>query len=931
MGQTPSKYSGEDGEKIHELLSDLDFKEIKLIYEYFKHELIYIVKSIHVDHLLEFLSSRNILDKELYLQMEKDLEPFEFSEKLVGNLLDAGKEAVIGFWDAIYDHQLHCSSDNLYTQLREVDKLGDGLMQQIFLEINEHPLTSELKEIQKHHRQHLLEKNIPRPSGSTGKNEFYVSNRYMDMIASYVRPFNRPSEHKLIETARKHEEYLRNELETVPLNRLFSWCHMRKCTPHAVMVTGVPGIGKTTLLQKLVCDWANGKFYQRFSFIFFLKFQDLNKLENMSLESMILQEYPYLEDQLGNILQNPERLLFIFDGLDESVHEINFKSSQICHDIKQVGDVGAVVVGLVRQSLLKGCSLLFTSQPDKLAGTDISDFQRVLAIVGFLPKERQLYIERFFMNKGLSDQVFSFLKENGVLYTFCYNPSYCWIICTVLSMFFKDQPTNDHQIMSSPPKTLTQLFAAFIARVLSNTSLDKISTRSLLTSVGWMAEHGVMNHITKFDKQTLAQFDVDMTSKLLPTLMKESTSSPEPSFSFLHPITQEFLAAVVYYIDYSPENLQSSLEKAKSYKNNRGDLFISFLCGLSDNTTRTILEPYLGDLSSDAAQEVLPWLNEYITEFQTLEKEKHLNVFFNFFEIQNKDLVLECLGTFRKFDLGGVHLTPLDCSVLTFILQSCGETEEFHLNGCKLRIEDIRKFAPALHTVHYLDLVANNIGDDGMMLVGSALKHPKCKIQNLLLSDIGLTDRACSYLGPAITDNQTLRTLILSYNKLEGPHFGDLMTALSSPNCKLEELFLNNTHLTDSSCSALASGIRNNRSLKLLYLSWNYLIGPHFGDLMEALSNPNCTVEQLMLQDILLQDEHLPSVVLLSNNKNLTHLELSNNSLTGAATPYLRDLILQSPNLKEISLFSNHKVPYEDRRMLVNLKTQKPGLRVSID
>nr|DBA23736.1 TPA: hypothetical protein GDO54_014622 [Pyxicephalus adspersus] len=699
--------------------------------------------------------------------MKTDLEPFEFSEKLVEDILDAGKESVIGFWDGLYDLQINSSSFHLTTLRNELDKL----------------------EIQQHHRQYLLEKNMPTPSESTGQNkDFYVSDHYMGMIASYLHPFHRSSEHKFIEIARKHKDYLQNELESYSINRLFSWCYRRNCAPHAVMVTGVPGIGKTTLLQKLVCDWANGKFYQRFSFIFFLRFRYLNKLEKISLESVILQEYPYLKDQLGNILQNPERLLFMFDGLDESVHEINFKSSQICHDIKQVGDVGAVVVGLVRQSLLKGCSLLFTSQPDKLEAMDISDFKRVLEIVGFLPRERKLYIERFFMNKALSDQVFSFLRDNDVLYTFCYNPSYCWIICTVLSMFFKDQPTNDYQIMPSPPKTLTQLFAAFIAHVLSNTSLDKISTRSLLKSVGWMAEHGVMNHITKFDKQTLAQFDVDMTSKLLPTLMKESTSSPKPSFSFLHPITQEFLAALVHYIDYTPENLQSSLEKAKSYKKKHRELFLSFLCGLSDISTRTILEPYLGDLSSDAAKDVLTWLQEYATEFKIAKKERLLKVFFHFFELQNKDFVLKCLGSFRKFDFTGVHLTPLDCSVLTFILQSCGETEDLWLNECKLQSGDIRKFAPALHTIHTLGITDSKFGDDGVMFLCSAIKHPECKIHMLWLSATGLTDRACSYLGSAISDNQTLRKLTLSYNKLEGPHFGDLMTALSSPNCKLEEL-----------------------------------------------------------------------------------------------------------------------------------------------
>ncbi|PIO22825.1 hypothetical protein AB205_0031870 [Aquarana catesbeiana] len=86
-----------------------------------------------------------------------------------------------------------------------------------------------------------------------------------------------------------------------------------------------------------------------------------------------------------------------------------------------------------------------------------------------------------------------------------------------------------------------------------------------------------------------------------------------------------------------------------------------------------------------------------------------------------------------------------------------------------------------------------------------------------------------------------------------------------------------------------------------------------------------------MLQDILLDDEHLPLMMPLINNKNLTYLELSNNSLTGASTPYLRELILKSPSLKNISLFFNHRLPFEDRRLLLNLRAQKPGLDILID
>ncbi|XP_018424336.1 PREDICTED: NACHT, LRR and PYD domains-containing protein 12-like [Nanorana parkeri] len=709
MGQMPSRYSDGEHEKFHQLLSQYDFNELQLIYDYFRNDLIYIVESsTDIEHLLEYLDSRSLLNKEVSVQMKRDQGPFVFSEKLVQDILDAGKEAVMGFLEGLYDLQHYNSSNYLYALRYELEKLGDTLMQQILLDRNGHPLTPELKETQEHHRQHLLEQTTPRPSESAGRNkDLYVSDRYMDMITSHVRPFNRSSEHELIDAAIKHNDYLQNAVGSVSPERLFRWCHRIRRVPRAVMVTGVPGIGKTTLVEKLVRDWANGKFYQRFSFVFFLRFRDLNKEEKISLESMILQEYPYLKDQLWNILQDPERLLFIFDGLDESIHEINFKSEQLPGDIKQVVNVGAVVVGLARQSLLKGCSLLLTSQPDKLTRMDISVFKRVLEVIGFLPREQKLYIERFFMDKGLSDKALSFLRENGALNTFCYNPSYCWIICTVLSTCFKGQPTNDHQLMSSTPKTLTQLLVAFTADVLANHSPDKMNARSLLTSIGRMAEHGVRNHLTTFKKQTLEQFNVDRTSRLFPSFMKESSSSIEASFSFLHPITQDFLAAVVHYVDYSDEKLYVSLTQATCYIDNRCELFLSFLCGLADVSTRTVLEPYLGDLSSEAAEDVLIWLPPYATKFQILEKRKLLNICFKFFELQNEELFLECFGPFGSFKFDQVKMTTLDCSVVSFVLQSCGEKEALSLNYCNLQREDIEKLAPALHSIHTLGYNTN--------------------------------------------------------------------------------------------------------------------------------------------------------------------------------------------------------------------------------
>ncbi|KAM9294571.1 NACHT, LRR and PYD domains-containing protein 12-like [Gastrophryne carolinensis] len=755
----------------------------------------------------------------------------------------------------------------------------------------------------------------------------------MPLVATHIRPSHRQGQHRLLETGTKHEVCLHTTLnhpEQLSLNRLFHWSYRYKSAPHVVVVSGVPGIGKTTMFQKLICDWANGKFYQRFAFIFYFHFEDLNSLDNSSLQSMILHQYPYLESQLEEILKDPNKLLFIFDGFDEYAEKVNFKSRRLCGNIEQAEDVGTLVVSLVRQSLLKGCSIILASRPDKLAEADMSVFRRVVEITGFLFKERKLYFESFFMNKELSDRAFDFVKQNGVLETFCYLPSFCQIICTVMSTFFDGQEATKDQPL---PKTLTQLFVAFVANILSKQSSG--NARDLLTSIGSMAEHGIMNHITRFEKQTLLRFNVDTTSEILPSFMKESKKAPN-LFSFPYPMIQDFLGALTHYICYSPEKLQNSLEKVDSYNDKRGQIFVCFLCGLSDVTTRAILKPLLGDLSSNAAQDVLTWHQRSIpraldtNSTSQEEKMKLLNTCFRLFETQNRKFILECLGQCKKFYFFDVHLTPLDCTVLTFILESCGENEELCLNDSALTRRNIAILAPSLHTVHSLSFSNSRMmSNDAVQSLASALSHPESKIHGMWLSMDGLTDRSCSYLGPAIRKNQSLRKLSLAYNELEGPHFCDLMEALSDPACKIEELYLNNAHLTDSSCPALLSGIRGNRSLKILNLSFNPLAGPHIDDLMSALSSPTCNIEQLWLEGISLTNEHLPSLVALSNNTHLTQLELSHNDdITDAGVDDLKELLLKSPSLRFLCIFLFHALSDETRKVFSELKAQKPGLDV---
>ncbi|XP_075071574.1 NACHT, LRR and PYD domains-containing protein 3-like [Mixophyes fleayi] len=703
-----AKASSDDADNFLERLRQFEDSALRIIYEYFKEDFIYIVESSN-RLLLSELKLCTTLELEYAQPMLEDPDS-RFAERLLQQVLEAGREAVIGFWKCLYALKAKRPHPNLLTVLDEIIHTGDALKDKILLDEYGHNLTPELKDIQLIHKKYLQEKtqNLVehRPPRSTQEQQsFYISERYVNIIVASIDHFRQRSKHELIETGRMHEDIMRKEwlmLEHIALNKLFRWSRQKQCVPGTVMVSGVPGVGKTTLIQKFVYDWVLGKLYQRFAFVFVFKFRELNRLDKISLEEMILQHYPYLKDYLGSILQDPEKLLFIFDGLDESNHQMNFTSSQLCHNPKQFETLGVLVVSLLRQSLLKGSSVLMTSRPTKLESLDIKVFQRVSEIIGFFPKERQMYFEQFFQNKELSEKAFDYVRENDTLYTFCYIPSYCWIICTVLSKCLKAQSTYHDQIVSSLPKTVTQLFVTFVSNILSNHSQDKGDARNVMKSIGRMAEHGVMNQILQFDERDLRSFNLDTSPHLLSSFMMESDQSPNLSLTFLHLTIQEFLAALVHYLDYSSERLQGSLNKL--YTDRRYEIFLFFLCGLLDSSARSLLK-CLGEFSNEALKEVTKWLKESLDNVLkdiNVDVGKSLNIFYYLFESQNRVLIEEVLGSNRSFTFHRDHLTPVECTTLAFVLKSCKDTEKLDLHKCIIQRECWERLEPVLHTIKHL-------------------------------------------------------------------------------------------------------------------------------------------------------------------------------------------------------------------------------------
>ncbi|KAG6921418.1 NLR family pyrin domain containing 12, partial [Chelydra serpentina] len=455
-------------------------------------------------------------------------------------------------------------------------------------------------------------------------------------------------EHEALAAAGELNEYrlqrrIKSELERIAPDRLFRWCFQSRRLPLSVMVSGVAGVGKTTLVQKFIFDWATGKHYQKFAFVFFFKFRDVNE-EKMSLESLICQKHPHLQDKLPRVLEDPEKLLFIFDGLDESKTDLKLRrgeAHELCMNPGDVKPVTVIVASLLKQTLLEGCSVLLTSRPSKLISLEAGVFHRVASIVGFLSKERERYFSMFFGDERVSREAFAYVRDSQVLYTLCYNPSYCWITCTALKPCFiaragRPQPT---------PKTVTQLFVSYVTHIMANHTQERPEPqrmRDTLISVGWLAEYGITYRTLVFQPHHLQVANVEFSPFLTGFLVEnpQTNDSSQVTYSFLHLTIQEFFAALVHYLDYKEDKFRDTMAKARSCKEGDYEIFSRFLAGLSHPATKMPLEKYVGKFSAEVSRKVIGWLSKMnYEELQSREdpggKRRLMNVLNLLFESRN--------------------------------------------------------------------------------------------------------------------------------------------------------------------------------------------------------------------------------------------------------------------------------------------------------
>ncbi|XP_078390108.1 NACHT, LRR and PYD domains-containing protein 3-like isoform X2 [Cetorhinus maximus] len=836
------------------------------------------------------------------------------SKLLLSLVMEKGSRARRVMWESFV--KVHHGVPKLDKIIKEIQELGSDRFDYMNIGRGLSEVPSHLKGVQQKHKEILrVQTETLRVNTILIKEKvkiFQLVDRYAELtVISNVRG-RTLVEHELLARGRDHEEWrkkdLRRELEKIRTDQLFqsSFSPRKSKSGSSAAVSGVPGIGKTTMVQKMVYDWATGKIFPHFQFVFSFKFRDLNNINSrINLRNLILDQYPYFGNVLGELWKNPEGLLFIFDGLDEFKDRIDFADNRrntepqfMCTDPECWCEVSDIVYSLIQHKLLPGCSVLVTSRPTALHLLEKAEISVWAEILGFVGDERKEYFNKFFEDQAVAAAVFKHVEENEILYTMCYNPSYCWILGLALGPFFTQRDRKHQQV----PKTITQLYSYYIYNILKNHGREIESPRDVFLKLGEMAFTGVSEKKIVFRNGDLIQYNLQPSqflSGFLMELLERDDSIQSVVYTFPHLTIQEFVAALAQFLTPDPKDIQKLLSEADSEEDGRFEIFLRFVAGLSSPQSAWPLEKFLSPFLHQTTCRVIDWVKEKVkgqigNTATEAGKRNLLNTFHYLFESQNKALAQATVGSVETLSFSGLRLTPIDCAVLSHVLGLCDTIKHLDLERCNIQCEGLQRLEHVLYKCQKLRLISNNLGDSGVKLLSAALRQPGCKIQELNLFNNNLTDSCAEDLASVISTNQSLTDLDLGFNQLGDSGVKLLSVALRNSGCKIQRLGLRDNKLTDSCAEDLASVF--NRSLTDLNLGNNKLGDSGVKRLSVALRGPDCKIQKLDLRDNKLTDscaEDLASVF----NRSLTDLNLGNNKLRDSGVKRL-SVALRGPDCK---------------------------------
>ena len=202
-----------------------------------------------------------------------------------------------------------------------------------------------------------------------------------------------------------------------------------------VLIEGVPGCGKTTLIKRMCRDWANGSFAEDSKAVIQVVLRCLPKRDDLTIEDMVLTSVrdkkvvadiaQYVHDHQG------QGVVFVLDGFDEISEEMHHSS---------------IVRDILEGRLAPKASFIITSRPIS-AQSLYQVVDRRIEVTGFGEPEIERFVTDYFATTDVKvgEKLLSTLDSRPTIKSLCYVPLQLLMVCFTAS-HGKDLPRTMHEL-----------------------------------------------------------------------------------------------------------------------------------------------------------------------------------------------------------------------------------------------------------------------------------------------------------------------------------------------------------------------------------------------------------------------------------------------------------------------------------------------------
>ena len=628
--------------------------------------------------------------------------------------------------------------------------------------------------------------------------------------------------------------------------------------PQFILVEGLPGIGKSILLQEISYQWSTKQMLQKFKLLLLIQLRN-PAVQQVSLIDDLLSLFCTGDGNASEIStacshylfsNGGKDLIFLFDGYDEFPEPLQKDS---------------LVADILKRKVLPHCGLIVSSRPH--ASVRLREVSTVrVDILGFAEEERKLYIKQSLKGhpqkvKELTKYLDSHLTINGL----CYVP---FIMVALLYLYEQGIPL---------PSNSVELYHRFVCLTICR-HLNKSghSIQKEITNIANLPEpcNTIVKQLAKLSLKALNDNKLIFTLEEMRAACPDITAIPGAingfgllqavqhfgvtaktmTFNFSHFSIQEFLAA------YHITQLSSREELIVLHEKFWSDIHVNMF---SIYTTLTKGErPAFKQFLRQGQPSILQTFQHF---FSGGRNERGIVVSEKFLDDQ-----IKCLRLFRCFkeagdeeicksisnakcfnnkviNLSGITLSPYDIECVTRFLTCSPHKEWNKLNLWRCHIQDIglrifyRDLISHDVTIKALNMWSNGLTRSSSSFISTLAIH--CRVEVLVISgNHGIGEDPALYDMLSLPSSRLVR-LYMRRTSLSSTSAIKLFTALVIGN-KLQQLNITNNLITDETCDIIATALVSNTALVKLEM-WGNKVSPEAAQrIVQALLHNN-TLEAL--------------------------------------------------------------------------------------